>query len=210
MKLIAVEANIGAGKSTLLQPLADELTLWSGEDWNVILEPVDEDPEFHRLLKVFIDNPDDADKRVEFQKYITVQRQGLLKNIPDGNYLIERSLYSDLVFTQAYFLTAERPSAHYMDYYYDIKRRLQDYPKVDLVIYLDRCPLACYDSINKRAREGEYYPIEVLEDLKRFHDACIPQIAREYGSKLLTVDLSKEYAIPSVVAADAMEIIYES
>lgn len=208
MKIIAIEANIGAGKSTLLEPLRKELELWSGEDWTIIMEPVDQDPEFHRLLKDFVANPDDADKRVCFQKYITVQRQGLLKGLPDGNYLIERSLFSDLVFTQAYFLTAERPSAHYMDYYYDIKRRLKDYPQIDLVLYLDRDPAACYRSIELRGREGEHYDLHVLEDLKRFHDACLPQIAREYGTQFIRVDLGNDYALPSVIACDAMEAIY--
>ena len=208
MKIIAIEANIGAGKSTLLAPLCSELELWSGEDWEIIKEPVDEDPEFHRLLKDFVAHPDDADKRVLFQKYITAQRQELLKGLPDGNYLIERSLFSDLVFTQTYFLTAERPSAHYMDYYYDIKRRLKDYPQIDCVIYLDRDPQACYDSIAHRGREGEHYPLEVLQDLKRFHDACLPQIAREYNTTLVTVDLGSAYALPSVIACDAMEVIY--
>ena len=208
MKIIAIEANIGAGKSTLLEPLRKELELWSGEDWSVIMEPVDQDPEFHRLLKDFVAHPDDADKRVLFQKYITAQRQALLKGLPNGNYLIERSLFSDLVFTQAYFLTAERPSAHYMDYYYDIKRRLKDYPKINLVLYLDRDPSACYASIAKRGREGEHYDMHVLEDLKRFHDACLPQIAREYNTQFVRVDLGKEYALPSVIACDAMEAIY--
>lgn len=208
MKIIAIEANIGAGKSTLLDPLRRELELWSGEDWEVIMEPVDQDPEFHRLLKEFMANPDNADKRVEFQKYITAQRQELLRGLKNGNYLIERSLFSDLVFTQAYFLTAERPSAHYMDYYYDIKRRLKDYPKIDLVLYLDRDPEACAVSITKRGREGEFYPLHVLQDLKRFHDACLPQIAREYDIKFVHVDLGKEYALPSVIACDAMEALY--
>lgn len=208
MRIIAIEANIGAGKSTLLDPLRKELELWSGEDWEVIIEPIDQDPEFHRLLKVFVANPDDADKRVEFQKYITAQRQELLRGLPDGNYLLERSLFSDLVFSQCYFLTAERPSAHYMDYYYDIKRRLKDYPQIDLVLYLDRDADACAKSIKTRGRDGESYPLEVLEDLKRFHDACLPQICREYNTKFVKVDLGKEYALPSVIACDAMEAIY--
>lgn len=208
MRIIAIEANIGAGKSTLLEPLRKELELWSGEDWEIILEPVDQDPEFHRLLKEFVSCPEDADKRVRFQKYITAQRQELMRDLPDGNYLIERSLFSDLVFTQAYFLTAERPSAHYMDYYYDIKRRLKDYPKIDVVLYLDRDPKACYESIAKRGREGEHYDLHILEDLKRFHDACLPQIAREYNTQFVHVDLGKEYALPSVIACDAMEAIY--
>lgn len=208
MRIVTIEANIGAGKSTLLEPLRAELQLWSGEDWKLILEPVDEDPEFHRLLKEFVANPDNADKRVEFQKYITAQRQELLRNLPEGNYLIERSLFSDLVFSQCYFLTAERPSAHYMDYYYDIKRRLLAYPQIDCVVYLDRDAEACAKSVITRGREGESYDIEVLKDLKRFHDACLPQITREYNTKLITIDLGESYALPSVVACDVMDAIY--
>lgn len=202
MQLVSIEANIGAGKSTLIEKLPEQLKALTGEDWVIIKEPVDEDPEFHRLLKQFIAEPDNADKRVEFQRYITIQRQGLLKDITEGNYIIERSLYSDLVFCQTYFLTAERPSAHYMDYYYDIKRRLEDYPQVDLVVYLDREPLACYDSIALRGREGEHYDLCVLQDLKRFHDACIPQIAREYGSKLSHISLGSAYADPTLTAVN--------
>jgi len=209
MKIIAIEANIGAGKSTLLEPLKEELQLWSGEDWNVLIEPVDEDPEFHRLLKVYIENPHNPDKRVEFQKYLTNQRQEMLKDIPDANYIIERSLFSDLVFSQLNFLNMELPSAHYMDYYYDIKRRLTDYPRIDCVVYLDKDPKSCIESIAKRGREGEDgYELNYIEDIKRFHDACLPQITREYNTDLITIDLCKDYAIPSVIAAEIMEVVY--
>ncbi len=209
MKIIAIEANIGAGKSTLLKPLKDELQLWSGEDWNVLVEPVDEDPEFHRLLKIFIDNPTDADKRIEFQKYITNQRQNMLNGITDGNYIIERSLFSDIIFCQLNFLSMERPSAHYMDYFYDIKRRLENYPKIDCVVYLDKDADSCLESIAKRGREGEDgYTLSYIKDVKSFHDACLPQIAREYNTSLVSVDLGKSYAIPSVVAAQVMEAVY--
>lgn len=209
MKIVAIEANIGAGKSTLLKPLKSELELWSGEPWDVIVEPVDEDPEFHRLLKVYIDNPHNPDKRIEFQKYLTNQRQMMLKDIPDGNYIIERSLFSDLVFSQLNFLNMELPSAHYVDYYYDIKRRLKDYPRIDCVVYLDKTPESCIQSIALRGREGEdKYELSYIEDIKRFHDACLPQIAREYNTALLTVDLGKSYAIPSVIASEIMEAVY--
>lgn len=209
MKIVAVEANVGAGKSTLLGELVSELQLWSGEDWEVILEPVDSDPEFHRLLADSLANPDDADKRVIFQKYITAQRQELLRGLPEGNYIIERSLFSDLVFSQMYFLSSEMPSGQYLDYYYNIKERLRDYPKIDVVVYLDRDPKACQESIALRGREGEFYELHTLEDLKRFHDACLPQIAREFNTKLITIDLGKSYALPSVVACDVMEALYD-
>lgn len=201
MKLIAIEANIAAGKSTLLEPLRQQLEALTGEEWKVLIEPVDEDPEFHRLLKVFIENPDQPDRRVEFQKYLTNGRQTMLKDITDGNYIIERSLFSDLVFCQLNFLTMEMPSAHYMDYYYDIKRRLEDYPQIDAVVYLDRDPLACLASIQKRGRDGEEgYPYEYIKDVSAFHDACLPQICRQYNTELIWFNLGYNFPDAKAVA----------
>lgn len=200
MKIIAIEANVGAGKTTLLEPLRKRMEELTGEVWHLCIEPVDEDPEFHRLLKEALANPDDADKRIMFQKYITNMRQQLHKSLPDGNYVIERSLFSDLVFSQTLMLQTERPSAEFMDYYYDIKERLMDYPRVDCVVYIDRTPMACQQSIIKRGREGEHYELCQLEDLKRFHDACLPQIARQYNTTLITLDVGGKYADPKVVA----------
>lgn len=208
MRIVAIEANIGAGKSTLLEGLKQEMQLWSGEDWEIIVEPVDTDPEFHRLLKEHLADPTDPDKRIIFQKYLTAQRQEMLKDIPNGNYIIERSLFSDIVFCQSYFLQTEKPSGAYLDYYYNIKERLKDYPKIDCVVYLDRHPDACMESIIKRGREGETYKMDTLWDIKRFHAACLPQICREYNTELVSVDLGTSYAIPSCIAADVMEVIY--
>lgn len=208
MKIIAIEANIGAGKTTLLEPLRQQLETLTGEGWEVIVEPVDEDPEFHRLLKQFIDNPTDADKRVEFQLYLTHSRQSMLKDIPDGNYLIERSLFSDLVFCQANFLALEKPSAIYMDYYYEIKRCLTDYPQIDAVVYLRRDYKACAESCATRAREGEDgYQLDYFFDLEVFHDACLPQITRQYNTKLLTIELNTMYASAPDVASNIMEML---
>lgn len=208
LRIVAIEANIGAGKSTLLEGLRSEMQLWSGEDWEIVIEPVDTDPEFHRLLKEHLADPSDPDKRIVFQMYLTEQRQNLLKDLTKGNYIIERSLYSDIVFCQSYFLQTEKPSGEYLSYFYNIKERLKDYPQIDCVVYLDRDPEACAESIVKRGREGEHYELDTLIDLKRFHDACLPQICREYGAELVHVDLGKDYALPSVIAADVMEVIY--
>lgn len=206
MQIIAVEANIGAGKSYLLPNLVENLKAATGRDWQIILEPVDQDPEFHRLLKDFIGFPTDADKRVRFQMYVTSNRQALLKNLPEGNYVIERSLFSDLVFSQVNFLSTERPSAIYMDYYYNIKKCLKDYPKIDALVYIDRSPEDCLESCNKRAREGESgYDIEYFRDLKRFHDACLPQIAREYDTPLVNHKvLTGLYADPVAITLELL------
>ena len=138
MKIVAIEANIAAGKTTLLDPLAQALSEKTGASWKVIREPVDEDPVFLELLQVFVENPRDADARVAFQLYITRSRQALLQDIPDGNYVIERSLFSDIVFCHVNFLMTEQPSARYMSYFYQIKHYLKRYPQIDLVVYVDR------------------------------------------------------------------------
>lgn len=201
MKIVSIEANIAAGKTTLLVPLADALSQKTGVDWKVLKEPVDEDPVFLELLQGFVNNPNDADTRVAFQLYITHSRQAILKNIPDGNYVIERSLFSDIVFCHVNFLMTEQPSAKYMSYFYQIKEYLKSYPQIDLVVYIDRDAESCFQACQTRARPGESgYTQEYFDDIKAFHDACLPQITRQYGSKLLTYKVSSNYASPDEVA----------
>lgn len=201
MKIVSIEANIAAGKSTLLEPLAAALSEKTGAYWSVMKEPVDEDPVFLDLLQVFIENPHDADARVAFQLYITASRQRLLKDIPEGNYVIERSLFSDIVFCHVNFLMTEQPSARYMSYFYQIKDYLKRYPHIDLVVYIDRDAEACFNDCMARGRPGEdKYTLDYFEDVKAFHDACLPQIARQYGSTLLMHQVRSGFACPEALA----------
>lgn len=179
---VAIEANIAAGKSTLLPLLAEEL------GWENIVEPVD-DPKFTELLEDFTKNPHDSNIRIRFQKYITERRSNLVNELdPSKNYLIERSLYSDLIFSQANFLSMERPDASYMDYYYDIKRRLNDYPSISLVVYLKTTPEVAYKRLQGRGRAAEKgTSLAYIKDLHRFHEACLPQICREMKTPLVTL-----------------------
>lgn len=184
MPLVAIEANIAAGKSTLIPKLCKEL------NWTEVKEPVDEDPEFARLLSEFTSHPEDAQKRIEFQKYVTNNRAQVLEGVDTENgCVIERSLFSDLIFSQTNFLSMERPDASYMDYYYDIKRRLTEYPQVDAIIYLRTTPEVVHKRLIGRGREAECgTPLEYIEDLHAFHEACLPQICREYNTELITVE----------------------
>lgn len=201
MKIVTIEANIAAGKTTLLEPLAQELSQLTDAAWEIIREPVDEDPIFLELLQIFVENPDNADARVAFQLYITHNRQALLSNIAEGNYIIERSLFSDLVFCHANFLTTEQPSASYMSYFYQIKNYLKLYPQIDVVVYIDRDVESCFNACMARGRAGEgEYTIAYFQDLKAFHDACLPQITRQYGAKLVTHNVETGFACPHEVA----------
>lgn len=206
MKIMTIEANIAAGKSSLIGPLAERLSALSGESWQVMVEPVDADPQFLALLQAFTSSPGDANARIRFQLYITLMRQQLLKDLPDGNYLIERSLYSDVVFCHANFLHTERPDAAYMDYYYQIKACLSEYPPIDVVLYIDRCPQACFESCMQRARPGETaYTLDYFLDLKRFHDACLPQLVRTYPARLITCAVGAGFADADALAAQLVQ-----
>lgn len=203
MRLIVIEGNIGCGKSTLLPKLKEALQEQTNEKWEILLEPVDTDPEFHRLLKQFIDNPTDANKRAEFQMYMTESRATMLNDIPDGNYILERSLFSDIVFTHANMLSTSAPSGEYWNCYWDIAKRLNDYPKPTVLVYLSRDPYACYESACERDREGEdKYEVEYFEDLERFHLACLPQICRKYDVPYLEYNLGTSYANENCVIFD--------
>ena len=209
MKIVAIEGGISAGKSTLLPALAIHMTAKTGSDWSIIKEPVDENPEFHRLLKQFIANPTDANKRAEFQMFITRTRHALLQGIEDGNYLIERSLYSDIVFTQANMLSTEGPTGEYQASYYDIKEHFKTYPRIDVVVYLDRNPAACLASMRQRDRsgEGDGYTLEYFEDLNNFHLACLPQVTRTYGAKFFSHKLGNRFADARILSEEIVQTL---
>ncbi|MGL5016262.1 MAG: deoxynucleoside kinase [Bacteroidales bacterium] len=206
MRLIVIEGNIGCGKSTLLKPLCVELETRTSEKWDIILEPVDSDPEFHRLLRQFIDHPTDANKRAEFQNYMTTMRAELLSTVPDGNYILERSLFSDLVFTHTNMLSTQAPTGEYFNCYWDIAKRLEDYPKPGVLVYLSRDPQACLRSCMKRDRAGEdAYELDYFTDLHRFHLACLPQVTRKYNVPYVEMNLGESYASAAEVADHIMK-----
>ena len=109
-KSIAVEGNIGTGKRRVLPHLSDLL------NWTQLQEPVD-DPKFLELLNAFTSNPTETEPRLKFQRYITETRSALLKGLPEGNYVIERSQFSDLIVSQVNMLSMERPDRAYRGYY---------------------------------------------------------------------------------------------
>lgn len=199
MKLICVEGNIGAGKSTLLPALAAAL------GYEYLLEPVDSDGEFKRLLGEFTANPKCVDARNNFQMYLTNQRADMLIGLdPDGKYIIERSLLSDLVFTHACMANYENTpedAAKHMDCYKHLIARLHDYPTVDVCIYLHTDPYTAYCRMVGRGREEEKsVPLSYINDLSRFHDAVLPQVCRKAGTRLVTVDWNKPMNVESLIA----------
>lgn len=189
-ELVAVEGNIGVGKSTLVPKLVEELNQRDERPWKMILEDVDTNPEFQRLLAAFTQ---DHTRRIEFQRFITNHRARLCADLdPSYNYVLERSLYSDLVFCQANLQEACRPDGEDLTYYYDIWDKLEDYPKVTTVVYLKSDPLLSYQRMISRARDAEegtsQHYIKLLSDC---HDTFLPHICRQKGTMMLTEDWSQ-------------------
>ncbi|ADN76250.1 deoxynucleoside kinase [Ferrimonas balearica DSM 9799] len=188
-ELVAIEGNIGVGKSTLVPKLVERLNEMDSRPWKMILEDVDSNPEFQRLLAAFTQDPS---QRIAFQRFITNHRAELCKDLdPAYNYVLERSLYSDLVFCQANLQEACRPDGADLTYYYDIWDKLDAYPQVTSVVYLRSEPLLSYQRMLQRARSAEdgtsYHYIKLLSDC---HDTFLPHICRQKDTMLLTEDWS--------------------
>lgn len=181
MNLISLEANIAAGKSTLAPKLAEAL------GYEYILEDVDTNEEFKRLLKEYTEDPT---KRINFQRWITKHRAELCRRLdPAGNYIIERSLYSDLVFSLANIFSVPRPDGEDMGYYYDIHSALVDYPKINAVVYLRTEPSVVHNRLLERARkEEDGTPEEYLRLVHNCHEVFLPEICRRFETPLLTFD----------------------
>lgn len=207
MRIVAIEGNVGVGKSTLLDGLVESLEAATGEKWEHVVEPVDKDPEFLRLLQLALADTTNGENRAKFQWYLTESRQNMLKDLPEGNYIVERTLFSDLAFSMAMMIEVDSVGSHYMLMMERIKYALSQYPKIDAVVYLDRHPEACMESIIKRGREGEVYEMYQLWDIKRFHDATLPQIARKFNTPLIKLELGHEYANPKDVALAVLEVL---
>ena len=198
---VAVEANIAAGKSTLLPKLAETL------DWDPIQEPVN-DPDFTRFLEAFTRNPNDASCRINLQQYITERRATIIADLPTNrNYLIERSLYSDLIFTQANFLSMEQPDANYMLHYCEIQRKLNDYPTIGAIVYLRTSPEVAHERLLQRGRKAENgTPLDYLQDIHNYHEALLPQICRSMNTPLITIHWDS-YGCPQDVANRILTVL---
>ena len=186
-KVISIEGNIGIGKSTLAPKLATELSNLTGENWVSILEDVDTNDVFQQKLAAFTADP--VANRVDFQNYMTDLRHGIGKNLTAGsNYILERSLLSDLVFSLANIDCDSNEQCEIQR----ITDALNDYCTIDTVIYLQADPRVCYSRMLGRGREQENgTPLSYIEHLADCHDKYLPKFTSQYNMPLLTVEYSQ-------------------
>lgn len=185
--VVTVEGNIGVGKSTLLPKLADELTRKTSQRWVCFKEEVDTDPTFKALLKAFTDDP--KAHRVAFQDYMTELRHGIGKSLKAGtNYILERSLLSDLVFSEANAMGPDGDRSHIAR----IHEALNDYVRIDTVLYLQADARSCYMRMMERGREAEKgTELSYIDHIATCHDVLLPKFAKQYNAPLLTVEYSQ-------------------
>lgn len=194
---IAVEGNIGVGKSTLLPKLCEALAA-NGENWEVLSERVDEDPEFRALLDAFYKDPN---KQAQLQSWITHRRFKefqALEGAPQ-HYLFERSFLGEIVFCHANLLRHEKPDGQFISFYYNVIESLKKC-RYDAVVYLKASPKACFDRIKYRAREAETtMPYDYVEYLHKCYEVHLPEAARTFNIPVLTLDWESFGAVDTVV-----------
>lgn len=183
---IAVEGNIGVGKSTLLPKLRDALAE-NGDDWEVLSERADEDPEFRNLLAEFYKDPN---KQAQFQSWITRRRFREFQELAPNptHFLFERSFLGEVVFGHANLLRHERPDAQYINFFFNSVDALKKC-RYDAVVYLQAKPQTCFDRIRYRDRGAESgISYEYVQYLHQCYETHLPETARIFNIPLLTLD----------------------
>ena len=93
-----------------------------------------------------------------------------------------------------------RPDGDDISYYYDIHDRLEEYPKIDMVVYLKTNPEVCYNRMIQRGRESEAgTPQGYIQLISDFHDCMLPHICRDHGIELSEMNWD-DFGCPEKVA----------
>lgn len=201
--LVSLEGIAGVGKSTLGPKVALKLEELTGQKWEFIKEPVDEDATFQRLLADSLANPSCGDRRAALQSYITYIRTQQFKSLKSGvNYLTERSHFSSMAFIMQYLLQSEDTKAELLRIFEQTKAAVQDCPAFDMLVYLQAAPHVAYQHVMSRARDGEVYSVSDLVDSDAYHRAVLRQVTAKYKiPSLYVAPLSDGFFSANAVAS---------
>ena len=120
---------------------------------------------------------------------MTELRHGIGKSLKAGtNYILERSLLSDLVFSEANVMGPDGDRSHITR----IHDALNDYVRIDTVLYLQASAQSCYMRMMQRGRDAEKgTELSYIEHIANCHDTLLPKFAKQYNAPLLTVEYSQ-------------------
>ncbi|XP_065053439.1 deoxyguanosine kinase-like isoform X2 [Rhopilema esculentum] len=184
-KLIILEGNIAAGKSTLSKRL--------GEYFNYVIfeEPAPKNPYLAKFYK------EPRKYALKLQLWLFEQRylmyiNGLKHILETGQgVVLDRSVYSDLVFTNVIFEDGNMSHNGYQ-YYLNVREKaMENIPAPFAAIYLNVSPKVCFDRIVKRGREYEQtIPLDYLDRLGKEHEAVFSSVRENDMFPVISYDWS--------------------
>ena len=193
---ISLEASIGVGKSTLLPSLAKELGI----------TPVEEDlasgGEFLTALGKF-----NEDKTQAFQLQITINklRNELAKTHMIGEYLTERSMFSDIVFTKVMYNSGFMTQNEYNLFYSMAIANVQMNPP-SVVVHLACEPKVAFARMVSRARSEETTnDLQYMIDLENAHEDMLVEMCADLDIPFVRIDYN--HFVDAKIVADAINRI---
>jgi deoxyadenosine/deoxycytidine kinase len=150
MTIICVEGNIAAGKSTFAARLADDL------GYKLFEEPVAENPWLEKFYQDPVRYAIDLQLwMVEFRANAYKQALALRASSHCG-VVMDRSLFSDVVFARNSEVLGQIDAAGMLRYYSKLEALCAGVPAPDVTLYLDTAPEMCLWRIhNVRQRQCE-------------------------------------------------------
>lgn len=197
---ISLEASIGVGKSTLLPKLAKELGI------EAVVEDLASGSDFLEALGEF---NKDKTKALQLQCTINRLRNELAKSHLVGEYLTERSMLSDIVFTKVMADSGFMSESDYKLFYSMAMENLRANPP-HTVVYLACDAQVAYDRMTSRGRaEESTNDLQYMIDLEEAHEDMLVDMCAELDIPFLRLDYNN-YLNCEVVADAVNRMIFLS
>ena len=191
MSYISLEANISVGKSTLLPQLGIELEITPLE------EDLSSDGAFLTALGNYNENPDLA---LDLQLTINAYRVKVAKQTLMGEFLVERSMLSDMVFARVMNQRGDISNGDYKLFMTLSEHSLTLFPP-EIVVHLACDPEVAYSRMLGRGRpEESNNNLEYMTQLEAAHEDMLPDLCDKLNLPLVRLDYTN-FMKPERVAA---------
>ena len=193
---ISLEASIGVGKSTLLPKLAEVMGITAVE------EDLTSGSEFLAALGEF---NKDKSKALNLQVTLNKIRNELAKSHLVGEYLTERSMLSDIVFTKVMADSGFMSQGDYRLFYSMAIENLRANPPAT-VVYLACDAQNAYDRMISRGRaEESTNDLQYMIDLEAAHEDMLVDMCAELDIPFIRFDYNN--FVEADIVADAINRI---